>query len=80
MKHFLEVMDELNSPDASASWSANSAATTAAIASGLQQTNDEFRQRLEEAATETQPTQPIQRVIKEQHGVINGIRRRLLAV
>jgi len=43
----------------------------------LQQANEELRERLEEAAVETQP---IRRALKEQRGVINDIHRRLLAV
>ena len=43
----------------------------------LQQANEELRERLEEAATDTKP---IQRALKEQRGVINDIHRRLLAV
>jgi hypothetical protein len=43
----------------------------------LEQTNDELRERLEEASAESKP---IQRALKEQRGVINDIHRRLLAV
>jgi len=43
----------------------------------LQQENDDLRERLESAAAESQP---IQRALKEQRGVINDIHRRLLAV
>jgi hypothetical protein len=43
----------------------------------LQQANEELRERLEEAAVETQP---IRRALKEQRGVINDIHSRLLAV
>jgi hypothetical protein len=42
----------------------------------LQRENDELRDRLEA----TPDGQPIQRVLKEQRGVINDIHRRLLAV
>jgi len=43
----------------------------------LQQANEELRERLEEAATDTKP---IQRALKEQRGVINDIHKHLLAV
>jgi len=43
----------------------------------LQQANEELRERLEEASADTKP---IQRVLKEQRGVINDIHSRLLAV
>ena len=43
----------------------------------LQEANEELRDRLQEANTDTEP---IQRALKEQRGVINDIHRRLLAV
>jgi hypothetical protein len=43
----------------------------------LKQANEELRGRLEESAAESQP---IQRALKEQRGVINDIHSRLLAV
>jgi len=43
----------------------------------LQLDNDELRQRLEQAAAETNS---VERALKEQRGVINDIHRRLLAV
>ena len=43
----------------------------------LQQTNDELRDRLEKA---TPDTRPIQRVLKEQRGVLNDLHKRLMAV
>jgi len=43
----------------------------------LQQANEELRERLEEASADTKP---IQRVLKEQRGIINDIHSRLLAV
>ena len=43
----------------------------------LQRENDDLRERLEAAAAHSQP---IQRALKEQRGVINDIHRRLLAV
>ena len=43
----------------------------------LQEANEELRDRLQEANTDTEP---IQRALKEQRGVINDIHSRLLAV
>ena len=43
----------------------------------LQQTNDELRERLEQAAPDAKP---IQQALKEQRGVINDIHKHLLAV
>ena len=43
----------------------------------LQQANEELRDRLQEAATDTEP---IHRALKQQRGVINDIHSRLVAV
>ena len=43
----------------------------------LEQANQELRDRLEEASTDTKP---IHRALKEQRGVINDIHSRLVAV
>ena len=43
----------------------------------LQQENDNLRERLDAAAADSKP---IQRILKEQRGVINDIHRRLMAV
>jgi hypothetical protein len=43
----------------------------------LQQANEELRDRLQEATTDTEP---IHRALKQQRGVINDIHSRLVAV
>jgi hypothetical protein len=43
----------------------------------LEQENEELRDRLQEAAADAKP---VHRALREQHGVINDIHRRLLAV
>ena len=43
----------------------------------LEETNEDLRQRLDQAAAETKP---IERALKEQRGLLHDLHRRLLAV